>query len=556
MKLYKWTTYFLLGTLTLVILLYLFQVISLEGLILLGGGSGYFLYKIYSKLERTKKFKDIVRQAITYNVKSPEAKTLISLAKKEFSFAHAAVIRHLQLIRQRLDIALTSKKRDTAEGSMKDVLQWYDELFNPPEGQEYLFTLLDDEDRAFIRSIVEPQIKQYHTSLYINVASDFLEKASKRKSIKIKNKYWYIACKNIIKGMEDNQSNKKILQNTLCKIPKHLSLTPIEDLDLFRQEAKKYGHPDYPFLSKDYSPDSRVPSVELSPFIIEHIKRKDIKPIIALMKEILSANPGLGVDTSWIDPVIRKIMRLDFGQYLGFSDPNAYIELKALWIIASKYTDNPNFWITTELPKLFSWALCCHFPMVHNSISKLVEKANNFISKMAEEIPYWKEYPKFSIDKLIITPPEINSTCIGKIKNLSLSSRMHLFFAFKKGGGNLINLINYAIRNFGISVQDSASQIIKSELFVPSSDPKLLSTMMTQKELLNLCREAGIEVRKSWNKNKLIDSLKVGNPEYCNMLIKKMNLYAPNSKYASELSLLDDYSTRLIEVFKVLCFIN
>lgn len=68
--------------------------------------------------------------------------------------------------------------------------------------------------------------------------------------------------------------------------------------DAFEQlenKVRDIGHPQYPFLSKTYSPMSRVPAADYSDFIKAQLKRGDEKSILMLMRNIIEANPGVGL---------------------------------------------------------------------------------------------------------------------------------------------------------------------------------------------------------------------------------------------------------------------
>lgn len=325
-------------------------------------------------------------------------------------------------------------------------------------------------------------------------------------------------------------------------------------LDSFRQTASRTGNPEYPFLSKDYSPSSRVPSTDLTPFIVDRLKQKDERSIIRVMHEVLSANPGLGTGPEWIDAEIRQIMTLRFEEYMTFADHHCYDEVRALWIVASKSGGGREFWITDETPQLFSWALCCHLPDFTPSIVKLAEKANRFMSKMAKDTPYWKEYPRLQKNNILV-PPLAESELSHRFGQLSISARLHFFHAVSMGGGSLPRLTTYPIRSFGISVADTSMQLEQTGLFLLSTEPESLSNSLTKQELLEACATVKVEVRKSWNKDKLVQVLHDNNPDYFRQLTSDMHVVKINPAYDQGIKALTAYATSLVPVFKALCFL-
>jgi hypothetical protein len=328
----------------------------------------------------------------------------------------------------------------------------------------------------------------------------------------------------------------------------------VSPLDSFRDSASKSGNSDYPFLSKDYSPSSRVPSTDLTPFIVDRLRQRDERSVIRLMHEVLSANPGLGTGPEWIDVEIRQIMALRFEEYVTFADHHCYDDVRALWIVASKSGGGREFWITDETPQLFSWALCCHLPNFTPSVVKLAEKANRFMSKMAKDTPYWKEYPSLPKNNILV-PPLAESELLHRLGQLSISARLHFFHAASVDGGSLPRLTTYPIRSFGISVDDTSTQLEQTGLFLLSTEPESLSNSLTKQELLEVCAAAKVEVRKSWNKDKVAQVLRDNNPDYFRELTSDMHVVNINPVYDQEIKALTAYATSLVPAFKALCFL-
>ena len=328
----------------------------------------------------------------------------------------------------------------------------------------------------------------------------------------------------------------------------------LSPLDLFRNSASKSGDPDCPFLSKDYSPSSRVPSTDLTPFIIERLRQGDERSVTCLMHEILSANPGLGTGPEWIDTEINQVMTLCFEEYVTFADRRYYDNIRALWIVVSKGGGGREFWITDETPQLFSWALCCYLPDFTTLIVKLAEKANRFISKMAKDTPFWKEYPRLQKNNILV-PPLAESELIRILQQLSISARLHFFRAASMGGGSLPRLTTYPIRSFGISVDDTSTQLEQAGLFLLSAEPESLNKSLTKQELLEACAAANVEVRKSWNKDKMAQVLYDNNPDYFRQLTSNMHIVKINPVYEHEIKALTIYATSLVPAFKALCFL-
>ena len=55
------------------------------------------------------------------------------------------------------------------------------------------------------------------------------------------------------------------------------------------------GHKDFFCLDKLYSPGSRVPAIDFSPWILEKIMKMDREALKILLWELVQGNPGLSV---------------------------------------------------------------------------------------------------------------------------------------------------------------------------------------------------------------------------------------------------------------------
>lgn len=120
----------------------------------------------------------------------------------------APLIRNLQILRDSIEIALTSKKRDTAEQRMMAVT----ELFEKISGQA---SLVSPEVFEEISKTVTKAQYEFHTSFYINIATGHIESAGKVKTAKTKSKHLTSATdvlqEGIKKGFGDQGKLKVLL---------------------------------------------------------------------------------------------------------------------------------------------------------------------------------------------------------------------------------------------------------------------------------------------------------------------------------------------------------
>lgn len=326
------------------------------------------------------------------------------------------------------------------------------------------------------------------------------------------------------------------------------------------KQIRGKGRPEYPFLTRKYSPSSRVPCADFTPFIIERLAAGDVRSICQLMREIIAANPGLGIPGEWIEEEVEKVLRAPLEKYFHFVDPDVYRQLRAMWIIISRngggggvwLGDNPRFNPRFYLAQAFS----PYEMKLHPEIETLRIKGNKIIRKMRKE---WFDVPLIKASELII-PPLPAGEAVARMRQLSIGARLHLFSAVEARGGRLPRLAGFVSRDLGLYPPDSSMQIMESRLLIPCQAHELLAHELLKKsfeksELLEICEQARVTFNQSWNKDKLVRALLSSPPEYVTQLIADSCLTVVNPEQADCLLSLLARARQMEPVFKVLCFI-
>jgi len=462
-------------------------------------------------------------------------------------------LRKQQILRESLQIALNSKKRDTADSRMdtaRDIFEKLQEEHSIPKAE------WEPIRERFLRDQ-----REFFTVKYINQAKGLLEHSSKLKTEKNRKKYVDMAKAIIDEGLSDPSSDKDRLTAFLNNLSDTIDQAQTKfqasnSISQLKKQIKGVGHPDFPFLDKTYSPNSRVPCTDFSKFIVERLQQRDVHSIKVLMGGIVEANPGLGCGPEWIDEEIESVIKAPVEKYLSYTEEIAYSELKAMWVIASKSGGKRQYWISDndKYPLLFSRALCCYLFKLKPAFNELIEKANNCVKKWSEDSDYWKDYPRFNADMIDI--PDIReSACRQKILALSIGARLHLLQAVSNGGGSLPNSTDYKTRSFGLNILDTTKEILDSGLLIPSENPEDLLSTFSRKELLATCQEKGVDFRKSWNKDKLLEALVKEAPEFVNVTLKKREIVSINPEFKDDLISIYSYSNQLENIYKVLCIL-
>ncbi len=173
--------------------------------------AGYIYLRRILLARRYVELQTLALKTIRYPVVPTQAKAInMWLAGKYPGWA--PLIRNLQIIRDSLDIALTSKRRDIAESRMELALDRWQ------ESQQEHTGLLAPETAVLIASVIEETRNIYHTTLYLNIAGSHLEKAQNLKTEKGRAKHRDLAKVIIQDGLNDPLSDKAKLTEVLNQV--------------------------------------------------------------------------------------------------------------------------------------------------------------------------------------------------------------------------------------------------------------------------------------------------------------------------------------------------
>jgi hypothetical protein len=124
----------------------------------------------------------------------------------------AIFIRNRQIIRESIDIALSSKKRDIAESRMKSVVETWKRAEAECSGVVPLDVI------QLVREIVAEAQRRFQTSLYANIARGYLDKAKALKTAEGREGQLSQAREAILEGLGIPESNKGELSEFMLAI--------------------------------------------------------------------------------------------------------------------------------------------------------------------------------------------------------------------------------------------------------------------------------------------------------------------------------------------------
>lgn len=161
-------------------------------------------WKKKRKQRDNQEFQALVLETIYRRMHPDEAKS-INLALMRKDFRKAELIRFLQIIRDSIEISLTSKKRDVAESRMQTIIDHHGQI------QSYR-AIVNPEIWQTVEAVIDDAVERFHTLLYSNIAKGYIEKAGALKTEKGRQKYWLLAKDIINEGLIHPKSNKDELE--------------------------------------------------------------------------------------------------------------------------------------------------------------------------------------------------------------------------------------------------------------------------------------------------------------------------------------------------------
>lgn len=325
-------------------------------------------------------------------------------------------------------------------------------------------------------------------------------------------------------------------------------------LDLFWSKVAHLSNTEYRFLHPTYSPSSRVPCADFTPFIIDQLRNSDVASIRQLMRTVIAGNPGLGIGPEWIDQSVDELSNLDFGRYCHSGNPDFYLELKALFILGDKEGGGREFWLADGKPLLFALALCCHDIRWVEGLEQLREKANRFIRTMRKDTPFWDDYPLFRASSIELTSAMVSQMVLTPLAGLPPLSRLHLLSFAERGSASLMQATTYKMRSLGLNPLETAPILLASGFCELAADLEAVADVFSKNDLISALDERAIPYRKSWKKLQLLEALGSQAPDFIAHVAEREKIVRIKPVLSAELRSLSTYAHAMQEHIKLLCF--
>ena len=182
----------------------LHEAIGTVGLVVLGlcVVGGFIGYVVAEDRRDQRQFEDLVRYVLYNRLEVGEAQKMNRRLMKE-NPTKAQLIRNLQILRDSIDIALSTKKSKTATSRMGTARQCHSDIHSEQKN------LVSGQLLSEIDSVMNSAETQFHTDYYVNLSQGYLEKAESLKTNKSKRKYLQLAKDTLREGLQDEWSRRE-----------------------------------------------------------------------------------------------------------------------------------------------------------------------------------------------------------------------------------------------------------------------------------------------------------------------------------------------------------
>jgi len=290
------------------------------------------------------------------------------------------------------------------------------------------------------------------------------------------------------------------------------------------------GHPDHPLLHPRYSPNSRVPCTDFSPWLRERLAAGDEDATVIYLLQIIEANPGIGMGVdigtgqvhrlgkdapSWVQTWQRGAREaLD----VPFTDLRATtsgwdLDLRTILVMMRPLQYDLTAGAMepdAAAPKTLASAMVCHDVRLADPAA-IASAANANLRAWKQDGLEHLEWPEVTADEVSPGAPTDGPSVL---YDLPLGTRSHLYdISLRRHDGPAVASqfsTYYRTRQIGCADDDSQEILIRHGLLRTVDDPDILwranAQDLTIAELRGLLTGAGITVAKSAKKAVVIDA--------------------------------------------------
>lgn len=319
----------------------------------------------------------------------------------------------------------------------------------------------------------------------------------------------------------------------------------------------KNSHPQYPLLRSGYSPTSRYPAGDFTPWIAKKLAERRFDAIAYLLDRLTQANPGIstGGSSQW-SKYATQLCNINLRKNITFEDEKGYIDLHAALFPYILHGSLDGFIIVSNDTNYLAYAIG-PYRFTVKDLEPKIEAANQFIKKMRRETKEhstaWTDCPFFKSKAInSILNAEIPSDNIrAKLREVNIGARQLFFGTLENGAGQG----GWSARPYGINEDLASIELVNSSLGELVSDPDLVLATYRNADLFTALK--GHPIKQGWKKKSTIKYILENAPYVVERLTKGKTVLAVRQEYLEEgTKLLEWVSTMKRPLMVVLGFLQ
>jgi hypothetical protein len=265
----------------------------------------------------------------------------------------------------------------------------------------------------------------------------------------------------------------------------------------------KNSHPQYPLLRVDYSPMSRYPAGDFTPWIAKKLAEGQYKDIADLLERLTQPNSGLNTDSDWWAKYTLTLCNINLRESIIFDDDKGYLDLHSALFPYALHGSLDGFIIVDDNVDYLARAISPYKFSVRDLETK-VDTANQFIKKMRRETRQhsaaWTDCPLFSFRSLesVLGMEAPAHDLRVKLRSMSIGARQLFFGTLENGPGQG----GWSARPLGINEDLASTEVANLGLGELCSDPALVLMTYRNEELFQALR--GHPTKQGWKKKYIV----------------------------------------------------
>jgi hypothetical protein len=210
----------------------------------------------------------------------------------------------------------------------------------------------------------------------------------------------------------------------------------------------------------------------------------------------------------------RTFQSYDFSRFIE-AESALLLELQAIAVLTYRiqWTGHEDS-RSSLLAELFEHSLACYpFVVRQSAVQHLLDDANKVIRRRNREFKEMRPPEPLLTAETLTTQQFPEVSAVGEaLRRYPVTFRACIAYSLHRGSpvpGTIRPQLQgeYGLRQFGLSDRQNSQLFAECGLFEPPSDLSALGSRFSKDELLQIATPHGVEVAKSWKKERIIEAL-------------------------------------------------